>query len=689
MAISRFDSPAEAPVMNTYVPIPFQELQQAALTRQQRFEEGLAAEEAVETELGTFSGLGSVYLPHKGKSVAVGDRDRVLERVSQYNNQIDQLTSKYPDKSSPEFRTAIRSIIRNMRADKAPTGLFGRAEATTAAYRDIQKRLSENEDLATSPHLGQDIYAGLEDFANKSLKEQVDLDIPASIGKPMDVVGELSDQIKNMKTMIGENAFTEDGYIKSEYLETLTPERIQQAAMGVINSRPDLQRYVARESQYYGRDPQEAIQGLANTMVDLFQKQAYKKDLKGDPTNKANKNRLLSGIGEEIAVAVPGQVYTPRKVEDNIKDLGKSIQDKETEISQFKLDMNIPQGSTIGVDEYGNKKDFASTLAIKNNEKQNMLDEKARFEKFNSLAREQSGWTDEYLYTKLEDPKVQEEAIKAAENEFYASLRSFNPHTGGIDTKKYESKEQENAEKEDYINNNWQRVATNKLKQDDTNYKKYEQVLQGFGNTSAETAVVYPLTKELVGSENVDFIEGLVNKYGTSFDIATKEIVNTNTGLPIEDEGEWKKMNFEKAKFFGYLFGPSGELKLNYIVPSKDTNGENTSIVRNAPKGLEKAVLEGNQDFLLQKIIKDQISYNFKDISEDMQQDTVYLGLAGLKKEIPVIGPNFNKRKGKWTAAYKIEGEEVPLEIEADNKEELVSKLAFAYEMEANSKYNK
>ena len=37
MAISRFDSPAQAEFMQTYVPVPFEELMQAGAVQQQRW----------------------------------------------------------------------------------------------------------------------------------------------------------------------------------------------------------------------------------------------------------------------------------------------------------------------------------------------------------------------------------------------------------------------------------------------------------------------------------------------------------------------------------------------------------------------------------------------------------------------------------------------------------------------------
>ena len=63
MAINPYMTPAEQPMVDTYVPIPFQEMAQAGAMTQARYEDAMAREEALGLELANLQGLSSVALP--------------------------------------------------------------------------------------------------------------------------------------------------------------------------------------------------------------------------------------------------------------------------------------------------------------------------------------------------------------------------------------------------------------------------------------------------------------------------------------------------------------------------------------------------------------------------------------------------------------------------------------------------
>lgn len=99
MAINRFDQPAQAKFINTYVPLPTEELKNAALARQAKHDENLARLDQTRAAADQLK-----YIPNS-------EDQKYIHSV---RSTMDQIADKYLDKdlSDPEIYRALRSDLR-------------------------------------------------------------------------------------------------------------------------------------------------------------------------------------------------------------------------------------------------------------------------------------------------------------------------------------------------------------------------------------------------------------------------------------------------------------------------------------------------------------------------------------------------------------------------------------------------
>ena len=128
MAINRYDSPAEAQFINTYVPIPFEKLYTLGKQAKEEVDKALADASAAFKEWGEFQSLSqkdiqTFYDETKGKALPV------------VNDLI-----KNPDKiKTVEGRMALQSVINNV--DSAKLSALRQSAENMAAYDKLTKEL--------------------------------------------------------------------------------------------------------------------------------------------------------------------------------------------------------------------------------------------------------------------------------------------------------------------------------------------------------------------------------------------------------------------------------------------------------------------------------------------------------------------------------------------------------------------
>lgn len=124
--INRFDQPAQAQFINTYVPIPFDELAQAAATRQATLDENLARLDAAQAAAANLN-----YIPNS--------RDQLV--VENWQRQLNALADEYIDKdlSDPEIYRKLRSSIRQA----VDPSQVKQIQESYAGYQDYQRSLAQ------------------------------------------------------------------------------------------------------------------------------------------------------------------------------------------------------------------------------------------------------------------------------------------------------------------------------------------------------------------------------------------------------------------------------------------------------------------------------------------------------------------------------------------------------------------
>ena len=146
MAITGYTSPAQMQLIDTYVPIPFQELAQAGAQKQNYYDQGVAQEMATQDVLAQQAGLEQISLPGTGQVTQLGDREIVKQRTQAYEDRITELSKSYRDKSSPEYRNELKRVVSERRKDIGPEGVFGVAAKNREVEAKLQQMYADNPD---------------------------------------------------------------------------------------------------------------------------------------------------------------------------------------------------------------------------------------------------------------------------------------------------------------------------------------------------------------------------------------------------------------------------------------------------------------------------------------------------------------------------------------------------------------
>lgn len=165
MAINRYDTPAQFNPINTYVPLPMEDLLKAGAYRQQKFDETASIEDMI-LEAATPIGLKQVRTS-SGEILDVNDYYETEKLAKEFNSKINSLAEELgtTDKSDPLYRQKVRSLAHQLKQEMDSTGTFGRARANMEAYQNIQKTLQENPDYQKAPWLASSIDNELQRFA--------------------------------------------------------------------------------------------------------------------------------------------------------------------------------------------------------------------------------------------------------------------------------------------------------------------------------------------------------------------------------------------------------------------------------------------------------------------------------------------------------------------------------------------
>jgi hypothetical protein len=389
MAISRFDQPAEAQFINTHVPIPFEQMAQAAMQRQQQYEAGMDYIDEVTTQAGTYKALDTIRDPFTGQSVSTGDKQRAQAWEQKINERIEALSQQIPDASSPEFRREAKNIMGEVRKAKGPEGILGRIEQRANTYAQMMSDKRAASQLGKSAHYGYGVDKNIADFISSTQGGAAEgiLDYTGTISGEVDRTKKLYDYMDKIEPETlykhaGEHPNLE-GMTLTEIREGITFETAYKAAVNQVYQDTDTIRDISQEAQY------AAAEGKTDLSVDEYVKKEVAKMAaraaqvyESDKVTKLQLGRLPSegdgsgsktkppSFGENLSrnttVTYIPETLTHGEVVANIQQYETANEAIDEEIKSLVQEHNIQDdGMGIVVDDKGNQipTDFSEKLS--------------------------------------------------------------------------------------------------------------------------------------------------------------------------------------------------------------------------------------------------------------------------------------------------------------------------------------
>ena len=150
MPVNRYQTPAEAQFINTYVPIPFEEMMKVGLLKQARIDEDLAKQEQMITEIGTFATMPGADERRREEILAnvrkdIGDIPGQLGYLD-WRQGFANVRSKYA--SSPEMLDLKANAKQYAELVKAKQEALEKGVPPANRY-ELESKISEAVDLGT------------------------------------------------------------------------------------------------------------------------------------------------------------------------------------------------------------------------------------------------------------------------------------------------------------------------------------------------------------------------------------------------------------------------------------------------------------------------------------------------------------------------------------------------------------
>ena len=237
MAISRFDTPADYKPINTYVPLPYQELALGLQSKQKRYDDNEETQYKLENLIKTVK--------------ADPNRQFMLKELDdEYFSKIDDLASTIHDKGDIRYKSELRKIAGKFQTDERVKNL----NTSYANYGKYQEDAMKNKEKMT------DFYDSYKQDA-QSIEQMK----KAGIATPtFNYNGMLykQDYVKDMDNLVG--GIAKDGLAKEGYLTY--PKGHPQAGELMIN---DYGQYTKNGNSWEGVSAKK-VKEIAKLSVDPF-----------------------------------------------------------------------------------------------------------------------------------------------------------------------------------------------------------------------------------------------------------------------------------------------------------------------------------------------------------------------------------------------------------------------------------
>lgn len=261
MAVNRFNKASEQHVMNTYVPLPFQEILAAGQARQQRYDQSVSTMETYNDALTKMNAI-----PF--------DKGYLQEKQAQFQGTIENLANQ--DLSDPTVNLQMRKEIRGLASDPTLRNI-------QQSYAGYQSAIEEGKKENWLPYQTYNALVKPMQQYQAAGGAKAGVFSPGQVGKHIDIEKELTDEfIKMPAQKFAQIVGTELGskWLTKTSTETRDPKLVALLVQNRILSNP----------AYLNQKQQEAIYGAARTGENVTD---Y---LKNDITGLANR------VGAFVAV---------------------------------------------------------------------------------------------------------------------------------------------------------------------------------------------------------------------------------------------------------------------------------------------------------------------------------------------------------------------------------------------------
>jgi hypothetical protein len=324
MATNRFMQPAQAEFINTYTPIPFDEMMKIGLMKQARIEKGLDQEDALRQSIGSMkvapgdekafnSKIAEAYkILDEGTAYGVGTGDHLNAIRKARNFLVEDPDMRMMSQNYPEYAKAASRLseARAMYGDNSP------------AVYESAKQLNEF-------NTGADGLTGTQYLMKKNGVGNLQA---VGIGKPADIKPEIDEYLKPIKAdMVGTQGLDASNmFIMGSKTTQVTPEKLgnvlgisfitisEKGRKKVIVDRENINPPADLDSKPGGMYLRQKAKQLAeNSGGTLTAEEAYKQLYADDAVRAINAN-----VSTQSEFAIDANPYALSKYNNDLKTIG-------------------------------------------------------------------------------------------------------------------------------------------------------------------------------------------------------------------------------------------------------------------------------------------------------------------------------------------------------------------------------
>ena len=383
--INPYTKPAQMQIMNTYVPIPFQEMMAAGQMGMKRLEELEQMQNTIDTAIGQVQGLSALPSAHSNiPGYQVNEQALVEKKANYYRDRMGQVLKDNPNLLGIAPRVQLRGLINELKQDMGPTGTFGKAKQNVETAKKYYEMMQKDKDWQANPWVMSDIENTFRQFAEATQRGEHP-SLPAYAGimnkaNPFEMLSKNSlDKIKEtlLQGYKGPVPTGLEGWAEFIRAKGISPEKVKSVVDTELATNQELQHVLATQARWQAEETGKPVEKVYEDMVHDLRVHAAntfaytnleEKMVKegGDGTGKHSDPKDLLSVNIMAAIKNPINNLSARAVMSASNIIQNSLLGIEKTIAGFKEAKGIKPGTTIGAD--GN--DYSIELNALNEQKE-------------------------------------------------------------------------------------------------------------------------------------------------------------------------------------------------------------------------------------------------------------------------------------------------------------------------------